>query len=107
MLAWTTDLVGAILGTGIDQFASPFGINGLGKLSGDKLRTLELLAVSADKPGTGQFRAFMLYCKATFETIYVWEIWNDDLRNALVRYGFSDCSRTEPDGEELTGMKWP
>ncbi len=98
------DPFGAILNTGFERFNSPTGINGLVRVEGGQL---EILAVDATKPGTGQFRKFMKQCKQEYEAIIVWEVWNKGLEQVLVRYGFTPHAGIEPLTQEpLTGMRW-
>jgi hypothetical protein len=93
-----------MLGTGYCNFEADCGCCGLAKET-DEGKTLQLLAVVATLPGTGQFRKFVELAKKNYTTICVWEIWNEDLTAALVRYGFVSHSQDE-DGEHLEGMKW-
>lgn len=97
------DPVGEILGTGYWQFISPVGCMGLAKWTDDRL---DILAISAMNAGTGQFREFIRQAKEQFRTISVWIIGNVTLEAALLRYGFTRTSYTEPDGEHITGMQW-
>lgn len=98
----TPDPLGLMLGTDFDRFESPYGIDGLARVSGSEL---ELLAVVTDTPGEGQFRQFITACKAQFESIRVFEIWNDALAHTLERYGFTPFTTTE-NGEPLSGYRW-
>lgn len=97
------DPMGELLGTGYQRFQAHCGINGLAK---DDAEHLEVLAVDANKPGTGQFRKFIELAKKNYRCVTIWEVWNDDLRNALSRYGFEPCQKTMPWGEQVTGMIW-
>lgn len=94
--------LGVILKTGFLEFESMAGVGGLAK---EYDRTIEILAVHASNPGTGQFRAFIEELKGSFETIFIWEVWNPDLKKTLKRYGFNKTKREEPD-ETITGFKW-
>jgi hypothetical protein len=78
-------MLGQILGTGYYEFSTTIGISGLAKAEDGRL---DLLAVLASKPGTGQFREFITQAKKSFKTIAVWAITNNTLREALIRYGF-------------------
>ncbi len=94
----------AMLGTGYEQFHSPTGINGLAKVNGDRV---DILALDARDPGSGQFRTFMDQCKQEFETICIWEVWSPVLRSVLPRYGFSPFSEVDKDtGEALKGFRY-
>lgn len=101
--AWTPDPVGAALGTGFMRFSARCGIDGLAKVSGDRL---EVLAVTTDTPGLGCFRRFIADAKQHYCWVEVIDIWNPWLEGALARYGFTHFYRTEPDGEIVTGMLW-
>ena len=79
------------LDTGYSEFISTAGINGLAKFEGD---TISLLAVNATKQRTGQFRKFINQAKRIFKQIEITEVWNPELQNALIRYGFSKDSDT-------------
>ena len=100
---WEVDPVGAILGTGYMRFTTSFGLAGLAKATGDRL---DVLAVDAARPGTGQFRRFIDAAKQSFSTVAVWEDWNPILAPALERYGFHPATHAEDDGEILTGWEW-
>lgn len=97
------DYASLVLNTGWNRFTSKQGIDGLMRING---LDLELLAVFAAKPGTGQFRRFITACKGKFDTVAVWEIWNDDLPTILTRYGFIPVEKTEDDGEVIRGFCW-
>ncbi len=66
---------------------------------------LEILAVFSSQPGTGQFRRFIREMQYRHESVSVWEIWNENLFAALVRYGFKPCG-LKRDGETLAGLRW-
>lgn len=96
------DIIGEYLKTGYCRFRSPIGINGLAREQGP---LLEILAVVANKPGTGQFRTFIERCKQEYETVTVWEDWNPIVGEALKRYGFVPTSA--PDGDStISGWIW-
>lgn len=98
---WTSQ----VLNTGYEAFESPCGISGLARLL-NPLK-LEILAVEADEPGTGQFRAFIAAAQQHFDCICVWHISDAWLADALGRYGFLPTVQIEPnDGEVVEGMKW-
>lgn len=102
-ILWQKDEVSEMLGTGYLRFYSTTGVHGLAKIVG--VAELHVLAVQAVTPGTGQFRKFIDLCKAEFQTVYVWELWTDELGPVLTRYGFKPCTTVEK-GERLTGMCW-
>lgn len=95
--------LGIALGTGFDEFNALCGVNGLAK---EYDAVIEILAVDADTPGTGQFRAFVSALKESFNAIFIWEVWNPTLEAVLLRYDFRPVTRQEEDGEMLAGFKW-
>jgi len=97
---WIPHWVGVLLGTGYVGFTSPFGVEGLARVDG---ATLHFLALVATKPRTGQLTRFMREAQHVAAEIYVWAIWNDDLRAALTRWGFEPAPDT---AEETEGMRW-
>jgi|SRR3974390_1069904 len=105
-LHWASKL----LKTHYREFHSPFGIDGLAKeTNGGK--TLSILAVHTQQRRQGRFRSFMEEAKKEYTEIFVWEISNPILENALKRYGFSHTSHTEWDSfnqrnETIQGMVW-
>jgi hypothetical protein len=99
----TADITADMLGTGYSKFAHSSGIEGLCKSNGDRL---DILALHADVPGTGQFRVFIGEAKKTYRTICIWEIWNTWLEPVLDRYGFSPETEITSWGESVSGMRW-
>ncbi|MDE2107411.1 MAG: hypothetical protein KGL39_60000 [Patescibacteria group bacterium] len=97
------DPIGVLLGTGYNRFETADGMNGLAKITGDRL---DVLAVVASKAGAGQFRRFIASAKLTFKIVAVWEDWNPIIGDALKRYGFHPATCTEADGEVNHGWKW-
>lgn len=97
------DPVGQLLHTGYMRFYSPFGIDGLAKTKPDRL---DLLAVFADRPGTGQFRRFIAQAKLEYKTICIWHIANPVLESVLARYGFNPETEIQGDGEAIAGRRW-
>jgi hypothetical protein len=98
----TVDPVGEALGTGFGRFVSPLGVDGLVKVRSPRL---DILFVGTSQPGTGQFRRFIAQAKTEFDIICIWEIWNDQLKTVLPRYGFLPATDFQ-DGEQLTGFRW-
>lgn len=96
------DPAGVILDTGYLQFCSPVGIDGLCKVTDNRL---DVLAVIAIRTGKGHFRKFIRQAKLEYSTICVWEIWNPFLDGVLSRYGFV-AREEEQDGETVTGWRW-
>ncbi len=102
--ATAPDPFGQILGTGYDRFKSPTGMNGLAKVSANRI---DILALDATIPGTGQLRNFIDQCKREYETVCIWEVWNPWLHEVLRRYGFRALREADPDtGEELDGYRY-
>jgi hypothetical protein len=97
------DPVSDMLGTGYMRFESGCGVFGLAKAKGDRL---DVLAVVASMPGTGQFREFVRRAKLEYRTICVWEDWNPLVGEILNRYGFRRVTEVQDDGELLTGWRW-
>jgi len=97
------DPVGVVLGTGYMRFESACGIDGLAKVTGDRL---DILAVAARTTGKGQFRKFITLAKQEFKTVCVWEDWNPILGPALARYGFTPEKEIQADGEVVDGWRW-
>lgn len=98
----TLDLASQLLGLNYKRFQSPTGIEGLAKEDGKRL---DILAVNATKPGTDQFHEFIIWCKAEYEAIYVWEIWNPLLEQILQRYGFQVALQLVK-GQMVWGRSW-
>jgi hypothetical protein len=99
----TPDPMVKMLGPGCMRFASPFGIKGAARESANRV---DLLAVVSDEEGTGHFRAFIRHCQANYDTICVWEVWNDTLRAALRRYGFQPALESDQFDELFRGWRW-
>ncbi len=96
------DPAGVLLGTHYEQFTSCTGLTGLML---EKGKELHLLVVIATRPRKGQFREFIRLAKEQYETICVWELWNENLAKALERYDFKPTTDFD-DGEWLTGYRW-
>ncbi len=73
------------------RFSTRDGMNGLAR---EEPGWLDILAVDADEPGTGQFRRFIAACQESYQVIRIWEVWNPIVADALGRYGFSNCHAT-------------
>ena len=98
-----SDIIGEWLGTGFGQFQSPVGVEGLAKANG---KALEILAVTATEPGTGQFREFIKQAKESYDSIRIWSVVNDQLGLALKRYGFVEGWSLCITGEMCDVMDW-
>ncbi len=77
--------IGRVLGTGYERFYSETGMNGLAREDGDRLN---LLALDASNPGTGQFREFIEQAKKEYKTICIWHVSHEWLKLKLLEYGF-------------------
>lgn len=93
--SWEPDGVGVLLGTGFNRFTTAGGIDGLGKITGKRL---DLLAIVALDPGTGQFRRFIAEAKTHFDTIAILHDWNPLMPEILKRYGFRPIVCEQHDG---------
>lgn len=80
------DPIGSYLGSPFVRFNSPLGIHGLMRVNGDRL---ELLAVNAWIPDTGQLRAFMRHAETLFDSILVMDVMNPFLPRVLMRWGYA------------------
>lgn len=100
----TPDPFNQLLGTGYSRFQSSTGMNGLAK---EHKKRVDILALDATKPGTGQLRKFIDRCKREYKTICIWEVWNPWLRDVLKRYGFYTYQAFDRDsGEWLAGYRY-
>lgn len=96
-LTWQRQPLGDILGTGFHSFSSIGQINGLGNVAADG--AFEILAVYSLVPGCGHFRGFLHECRVRFPAVRILNVWNPWLGAVLLRYGFREYERVEPDGE--------
>jgi hypothetical protein len=62
-----------MLGTRMDRFISPTGIEGLARATGDRLDVLAVINPTSER---GRFRAFMAAAKIEYKTICVMAIEN-------------------------------
>lgn len=97
------DPIGVLLNTGYMRFQSIHGIDGLVKVSNDRI---DILAVVARVPGQGSFRRFVEDAKQIWSTIAIWEIMEPGLHAVLQRYGFEKASMTDPFGCDVLGYAW-
>lgn len=102
-LRFEPDPVGELLGTGYSRFQHASGMEGLAKVTNDRL---DILAVNATREGRGQFREFIAAAKKSFKVVAVWEDWNPILAPALERYGFKPAKCVEAWGEINNGWEW-
>lgn len=96
------DPIGKLLGNGYERFISPLGVSGLVTESPDRL---DIFAIDAMKPGTGQFRQFIAEAKQRYKTICIWNLWHPWLASVLERYGFVPETEIQM-GSTVTGMRW-
>lgn len=102
-IAWLVDaMLGKTTPTNLERFESETGIHGQLWRKG---RNVNLLTVMATEPGSGQFRRFIEACKAEYDCIGVWMIFNRDLASVLRRYGFKQATCVH-DGAKLRGYRW-
>ena len=104
-IVFSEDPFSHILKTGYCRFESCHGIEGLAQEDKEQGR-LDLLAIVATEPGTGQFRRFIKAAKKRYKVIAVWEIWNTGFKAVLTRYGFDPAMQIGLDGETNHGMMW-
>jgi hypothetical protein len=100
------DPIGAALGTGYLRFRSPLGVNGLCRIAGKRL---EILAVDSNHPGCGHFAEFIRQAKKEFDTICVWYVTSQILRDCLPRYKFRPWNERQlcrGEWESLEGYRW-
>jgi len=67
---------------------------------------IEILAIMAQKPGTGQFREFIQQLKEHYSTIRFWVMLNDTLAAKLAEYGFMRGKDLDEYGEFTDCMDW-
>ncbi len=83
-------------------FESPFGISGLAR---EENSFLEILAIEASQPGTGQFFRFLRRAQAFYSEILILEVWNPRFDKRLEALGF-EKTEIEREGEKITGRVW-
>ena len=98
-----TSILSQILGTDYKEFWSPLGLEGLAKTEGDRL---DILFIKASRPGSGQFREFILIAQKQYKTIAVWEVWNKRFDKTLAGYGFEETEIIDSDGFPVKGRIW-
>lgn len=91
------------LNSTFEAFTHVSGCDGLARMNPVQL---EILAIHAGKPGTGQFRTFIDSAKARFTTIIFMEVRNRQLAGMLFRYGFRPGTGYEFDGAETEIWLW-
>lgn len=96
---WTSKLFSARF----MAFTHSAGCDGLAR--SDNIH-LEILAIHAKNPGTGQLREFIKQAKARFATITVFEIMNQRLEEALTRYGFRVVFVQNLEPRPVRAMRW-
>lgn len=98
------DPVGQILGTGYMRFGTT-EVCGLARVSGPFGQRADILAIDSTTRGTGQVHRFFNNLKKIYGEIYVWEVRNLNLAEALKRYGFNEKTEVQ-DGEPMRGFYW-
>lgn len=100
----TDDPIGALLGMNkaYMQFQSQHGVGGLAQVTSNGV---DLLAVMASKPGTGQFKAFMKDLMREYSQVTFWLVHSPLLREILTNYGFSQVEEFQH-GAMVRGMRW-
>ena len=101
--SWDYDPVGRLIGSEFHRFKSRHGIEGLGLVTFPRL---DLLAVVAANPGTGQFHRFIVAAKFRFDAIGVWAVGSSTLDQCLPRYGFKKATYTGSMGYTASGWLW-
>jgi len=67
---------------------------------------IEILAVRAHKPSTGQFRQFIQDLKAHYTFIRFWAVMNERLAGKLEEYGFRVGVDIDENGDPIDCMDW-
>lgn len=102
----TDDPIGALLGMNGSkaymQFHSRHGINGLARVS---RHGVDILAVMASKPGTGQFTPFLKDLMREYSTVTFWLVSSPLLRVILTNNGFAPVTELQH-GSIVPGMRW-
>lgn len=98
----TPDPIGVLLKTGFQRFSAPCGVDGLCCVS---VNRLEILAVHARQPGRGAFRELLGKAKRHFKVIVIFEVWNERLKEFLLREGFQS-ETIQRDGEIVEAYRW-
>lgn len=96
----------ALMDTGFTSFVSLAGCHGLAK-EDPETRTLDVLAVNATRPGTGQFRRFVAQAQASYDRVRFWhELYTTPHSSqALKRYGFTPWM-VVVGNESVNGWEW-
>jgi len=97
------DPVSAMLGTQMNRFTSPTGIEGLARVTGDRL---DILAVINPTEKRGRFREFISAAKLEYRTICVMIIENPVVHAALLRYGFTPDVEIDQFGDTQQLLRW-
>lgn len=85
------------------EFRSPFGVDGLARVRGNRL---EILAVISVEEGKGHFRDFVSACQQRYVGIRFWALMNPELEKALTRYGFYGGNDVDEFGDVVDVMDW-
>lgn len=101
----TPDPLGTLFQTDYLEFFSPLGIDGLAQEL-HQGRCLEILALKASQPGTGQFTAWIEQAKTHYQTIRILAVMNQRFAGSLPRFGFRPCIHIQPWGEPIDAFTW-
>lgn len=97
------DCISELLGTGYLRFQAAGVVEGLMQESGGML---DILAIRSNQPREGNVRRFIEAAKERYVHIRMIEVWNDEFKAALARYGFTPTTLFMEDGEECSAMVW-
>lgn len=95
------DPLSEMFDTTFHNFRSVHGICGLARKSIDQT-SVDILALHAMVPGTGQFHRFIAALKEEFNVIQIRDVINPWLPRVLARYGFVE--KTIPEHFQLTKL---
>lgn len=97
------DPIGILLGSRMQRFTSPTGIEGLARAAGDRL---DVLAVINPTQERGRFRTFIAEAKIEYKTICVIAVENPVVHSALMRYGFTPDVEIDQFGDTQEMLRW-
>lgn len=104
--SWEDDPISKFLGgKQWKEFKTRFGVGGLAFV---ELDLLLILAIHADSPGQGQFKAFLARAKEVFNIIVFLEVTNKRFKQGLAKRGFVAARiMINEDRSDITrGMTW-
>lgn len=97
------DPIGVMLGSHMNRFISPTGIEGLANAAGHRLNVLAVVNRTSNR---GCLRAFIAQAKLEYKTICVLAVDNRVLHSALLRYGFSADVEIDQFGDIQHMLRW-